>query len=96
MTPIRFGVDTVFHKYLTWSRLSLIGESPLFGVGKMLDFMLARMILLINMTLRNQERKMMECMLKDSYESKSLRISITNMITNEVSTNNGQSQIKFS
>ena len=66
-----------------------------FGVGKTLDFMLAHMILLLKMSLRKQERKMMEHLLKVSYESKRLRMSIANMITYDVSANNGQSQIKL-
>ena len=64
-------------------------------MGKTLDFMLARNILLLKISLRNKERKIMERMFKVSYESKSLRMTISNMITNEVSTNNGQSQIKL-
>ena len=56
--------------------------------------MLAHMILLLKMSLRNQERKMMERMFKVSYESKSLRMSIANMITNEFSPNNGKIQKK--
>ena len=45
------------------------------------------------MSLRKQESKMMERMLKVSCESKSLRMSIVNININEVSENYGQSQI---
>ena len=47
------------------------------------------------MSIRNQESKMMERMFKVSYEIKILRMSIANTNTHEVSTNNGQSQIRL-
>ena len=64
-------------------------------MGKTLKFMSALMILLLKMSLRKQERKMLERMFKVSNESKSLRMSVANIITNDVSANNWQSQIKL-
>ena len=57
--------------------------------------MLAHMILLLKMSLRKQEIMMTKCLFKVRYESKTLRMLIDDMITNEVSTNNGQRQIKL-
>ena len=47
------------------------------------------------MSLRKQESKMMEHMFKVSYQSKSIRMAIANIDTNEVSTNNGQGKIRL-
>ena len=57
--------------------------------------MLARTILFLNMSVRNQEGQMMGHMFKVSYESMILRISIANINTNEFSESNRQSQIKL-
>ena len=43
--------------FLTWTRFTLIGESALFNVWQTLDFMLARIILILKMSLWKKERK---------------------------------------